>query len=119
MRLARPAGMVRSASRIVTMAAVRALAIAILAAGCGDDGPPITPPDGPVGPQLFSPAPGDASDWDIQLVAPFDVSATRQLYVLDLWDVATAGTIDYGGGQTVTVPAGPLAGKVAELQGKG
>ncbi len=53
------------------------------------------------------------------MAPPFDVTADRAMYMLDLWAVATATTIDYGDGSPVTVPAGPLAGKVAELKGRG
>ncbi len=54
----------------------------------------------------------------IQVSAPFDVSAERQMYMLDLWALAPATTIDYADGDPVTVPAGPLAGKIAELHAR-
>ncbi len=110
--------------RIAGMAIVRAHALVILVAavGCGDDGPPLVSDavatDAFVAP-YWQPMPGEAADWDIQIVAPFDVSANRQMYILDLWDVATGGAIDYGGGEIVTVPMGPLAGNIADITGGG
>jgi len=95
----------------------------VLLIGCGDDGEPLVPDGVPSDtlavPPYWQPKPGDAADWDIQLVAPLDVSATRQMYIVDLWDVATGGTIDYGGGVTITVPMGPLAGDLATIMGNG
>ncbi len=112
-----------TAKRLRSIVSTIALAFAILAlAACGDDGDPIKPPDGGIdafNPPWWTPSPGEASNWDDQLVAPLDVSTTRQMYTLDLWDVATAGTIDEGGGVIVTVPAGPLAGKIDTLHGAG
>src|SRR5687767_7804769 len=94
----------------------RAFALAALLhlVACDDDGDPVLPPDGPPGPQLFQPTPGAFANWDIQLAGTLDVSAARQMYVVDLWDITTAATVDYNG-TPVTVPAGPLAGKIAEL----
>jgi hypothetical protein len=95
--------------------------IALFAVGCGDDGPPLAPPDGSAldafQPPWWTPHPGENTNWDIQR-SMLDVTATRTMYDLDLWDVATATTIDYGDGAPVTVPAGPLAGKVAELHAR-
>ena len=100
----------------------RAISILILGlAACGDDGPPIDPPpapDGPVEPEVWSPKPGEYSNWDIQLHAPFDLDATRAMYVLDLFDVVPAEqTITYDDG-TITVPAGALPTAIAELHAK-
>lgn len=67
----------------------------------------------------WTPMPGESRNWDIQVAAPYDFTANRAMYIVDLWAVATATTIDYGDGAPVTVPAGPLAGKVAELKGRG
>ncbi|MBL0213309.1 MAG: endo alpha-1,4 polygalactosaminidase [Myxococcales bacterium] len=77
----------------------------------GRDAPP---------PKWWRPELGTAKDWDIQLAAPYDVSATRTMYDLDLWALVPAPTmIDYGDGDPVSVPAGALAGKAAELRGRG
>ena len=98
----------------------RALVLAALLhlVACDDDGDPVPPPDGgPVGPDIFQPTPGSTPNWDIQLAGTLDVSAERQMYVVDLWDVTTAATLDYNGTE-VTVPAGPLAGKIAELHAR-
>jgi len=94
----------------------------MVAAGCGDDGPPIEPPDGGIDafvPPWWTPTANEGANWDIQLVAPFDVSAQREMYTLDLWDLAPAMTFDYGGGNIVTIPAGPLADKIGELHATG
>jgi hypothetical protein len=103
-------------SRVLFLASV----LASLAA-CDDDGDPIPPPDGggPVVPEFWQPKPGDTPNFDVQLAGTLDVSTPRDMYTLDLWDVATATTLDYGGGMTVNVPAGPLAGRVAELRAAG
>jgi hypothetical protein len=91
----------------------------VLVAGCKpepfrpDAGPPR---DGP--PPWWQPKPGEAADWDIQLAAPFNLSTPRAMYTIDLWDAVPAPTtLDYGTGTpaTLTVPAGALAGKIAEL----
>ncbi|MBA3463269.1 MAG: endo alpha-1,4 polygalactosaminidase [Deltaproteobacteria bacterium] len=76
----------------------------------GRDAPP---------PPWWQPELGTAKDWDIQLAPPYDVSATRTMYVVDLWDFTPATMIDYGDGDPVTVPAGPQAGKIAELKARG
>lgn len=71
-----------------------------------------TPPDGPPG--WWTPAPGDSRNWDIQLAAPFDLSAPRTMITISLWDaVPTATTLDYGDGAPVTVPVGALADAIA------
>ena len=75
-----------------------------------------TRPDAPPSVAWWRPKPGTVKNWDVQLAAPFDVSADRTMYDLDLWAVATATTIDYGDGDPVTVPAGPLAGTIATLK---
>lgn len=67
----------------------------------------------------WEPRPGEFDDWDIQLVAPLDVDAPRDAYFLDLWDVTPARMIDYGDGSPVSVPAGPLAGRIEMLQDAG
>lgn len=77
----------------------------------GRDAPP---------PPWWRPDLGTAKDWDIQLVDPIDVSATRVMYVLDLWSlVPSPQMLDYGDGSPVTVPTGSNAGKIAELKGRG
>lgn len=106
----------------MTKLSTSGLAVLALAVGCGDDGEPLIPDGSPQDafePAYWTPTPGEAADWDIQLVAPFDVSAARQMYLLDLWQVTPGGTIDYGGGETVTVPAGPLAGDLSTITGTG
>jgi hypothetical protein len=95
--------------------------VALVGAACGDDGPPIAPDASALDafqPPWWTPHPGQTKNYDIQLAAPFDVSAPRVMYELDLWDVASATTIDYGDADPVTVPAGPLAGKVTELHAR-
>lgn len=70
-------------------------------------------------PPWLQPKPAELGNWDVQLVAPFDLSIQRDLYILDLWAVATAGTITYDDNSTVTVSAGPLSGSIDMLHGKG
>ena len=63
--------------------------------------------------------PGVARNWDVQSTAPFDLTAPRAMYDLDLWALVPATTmLDYGDGDPVTVPAGVLAGKIAELHAR-
>ena len=77
----------------------------------GRDAPP---------PKWWRPVLGTAKDWDIQLAAPYDLSATRTMYDLELWALVPAPTmIDYGDGDPVVVPTGALAGKAAELRARG
>jgi hypothetical protein len=89
------------------------------AAACGYSGgypPDAGPPADAMPPPWWSPRPGDAKAWDIQLAAPIDVSAARTMYVLDLWSVVpSATTIDYGDNDPVSVPAGALATALATL----
>ena len=85
----------------------------VLVAGCK---PEPHRPD--AAPPWWKPVPGEAADWDIQLAAsPFDVSAQRAMYTLDLWDVVpTATTIDYSDGMPpLAVPAGAHASAIADL----
>lgn len=98
-----------------------ALGVGLGLAGCNDK-MHLHPPDSArdaYQPPWWTPKPGDARNWDIQVTAPFDFSASRAMYIVDLWAVATATTIDYGDGSPITVPAGPQAGKIAELKARG
>lgn len=70
-------------------------------------------------PPWYRPTLGMEKDWDIQLGPPYDVTMRSKMYVLDLWDVSPATTITYDDASTVTVPAGPLAGKIDELHARG
>jgi hypothetical protein len=99
-----------------------ALAVLGLGAGCDNGKMHLHPeagtrPDSPTV-KWWRPMPGTATNWDVQLAAPFDVSADRTMYDLDLWAVTPATTIDYGDGDPVTVPAGPLAGEIAMLKAR-
>jgi hypothetical protein len=105
-------------------------ALACCVVGCGGDGGGSVPTvDAAVdaaidaaGPPWWQPKVGDAKNWDIQLttqVAQIDVSAPRVMYDLDLWALVPAPTmIDYGDGDPVAVPAGALAGTLAELHAR-
>jgi predicted small lipoprotein YifL len=97
------------------------LLVVVSLAACGDDGPPVLPPDGDIEPPIpwWTPEPGEAANWDIQLAAPFDTSVPRQMYLLDLWDVSPGGTITYDDATTVTVPAGALAGAIDAVKSAG
>lgn len=71
------------------------------------------------GPQWWQPKVGEVKNWDIQVTAPFDVSAPRVMYDLDLWAVVPSPTtLDYGDGAPITVPAGKLAGTIAQLHAR-
>jgi hypothetical protein len=99
------------------------LVATLFAAGACDNGKrhlhPEAGRDAPP-PPWWQPQHGTAKDWDIQLVDPIDVSATRTMYVLDLWGLVPAPTmLDYGDGDPVAVPMGANAGKIAELKGRG
>lgn len=100
---------------------IRIAAIVLLGLiACDDDGNPTLPDASPIDAfelPWWTPEPGEAHDWEIQLAAPLDVEAAHAMYVLDLWDVATETTIDYDDGP-VTVPAGALAGAVADLHAR-
>ncbi|MDQ3365910.1 MAG: endo alpha-1,4 polygalactosaminidase [Myxococcota bacterium] len=65
----------------------------------------------------WTPSPGEARNWDIQLTPPFDLTTPRAMYMLDLWDVVPAPMmLDYGDGDPVSVPAGELATAIATLK---
>lgn len=82
------------------------------------DAAPEPPPDALV-PTWWTPKPGDVKDWDVQLRAPYDLSAARAMYMLELFEVVPAQrTLDYGDGDPVTVPAGPQAGAIATLHAR-
>jgi len=88
-------------------------------AGCGGGSskPPVDASD--PGPKWWQPKIGEVKNWDIQLTAPFDVSAPRVMYDLDLWAVVPSPTmLDYGAGEPVMVPAGKLAGTIAQLHAR-
>jgi len=92
------------------------------AAAC--KGSPFRPDAGPLKdafePAWFSPKPGEAKNWDIQLAAPFDLAAQRTMMILSLWDVVpSAQTITYADASTVTVPAGALPTAIADLHAMG
>lgn len=100
-------------------------------AGCGGGGSGTladAAPDTPAPPPWWQPQDVDAKDWDIQLsgnpslvVDPskIDVSAPRVMYDLDLWAlVPSPTTLDYGDGDPVMVPAGVLAGTIAQLHAR-
>lgn len=98
---------------------MRALSILLVGlVACGDDGPPLDPPpgpDAPIEPDVWSPKPGEYSNWDIQLHAPFDLTTPRAMVVLDLFDVVDAPrTITYADGD-LAVPAGALPTAIADL----
>ncbi|MGE0550985.1 MAG: endo alpha-1,4 polygalactosaminidase [Kofleriaceae bacterium] len=70
-------------------------------------------------PLWWSPKPGEAKNWDIQVGEPFDIAESRVMYTLDLWDVVPAATtMEYGDGDPVAVPAGSLATAIAELHAR-
>jgi hypothetical protein len=75
--------------------------------------------DSPPASEWWRPAPGEASDWDWQITEPYDVSAPRKMYDLDLFDLAPAGSyLAYPDGSTIDVAAGPLAGTIETLHAR-
>jgi hypothetical protein len=98
---------------------VLGFAVGVALAGCGSSSG--THPDarGAEEPVVWQPKPGDAPNWDIQLAPPFDVSAPRTMYDLDLWSLVPVDTmLDYGDGAPVMVPHGALAGAIAQLHAR-
>jgi hypothetical protein len=100
--------------------ALAVLASGLAACGGGSSNPAVdASPDAPGPPPWWQPKVGEAKNWDIQLGAPIDVSAPRVMYDLDLWAlVPSPTTIDYGDGDPVMVPAGALAGTIAQLHAR-
>ena len=73
----------------------------------------------PADPAWWAPAPGEITDWDWQITEPYDLSAPRQMYDIDLFDLAPEGAqLKYADGEVIDVPAGPLAGKIDELHAR-
>lgn len=101
------------------------LGIGLALAGC-KPGSSTNPVDSGTGPDAFvapwwTPEPGEVGDWDIQLAGtPFDITAPRQMYALDLWAaVPSATTLDYGDGMPpLAVPAGAHADAIATLHAR-
>lgn len=102
-----------------------ALALILVAAACGDDAGHKTmvtdsgyrdaAPDG--APPYWEPVAGRVKYWDIQLAPPYDLSASRAMYVLPLWALAPKSTIAYDDGD-VNVPAGALAGQIDVMKAR-
>ncbi|RFS81948.1 hypothetical protein D0T12_30045 [Actinomadura spongiicola] len=73
----------------------------------------------------WQPRPGEAKNWDWQIDEPYNVSRTRTMYDLDLWELADGGPnsyLEYPGHPElprIHVEEGALAGKVDELHRKG
>jgi Glycoside-hydrolase family GH114 len=89
--------------------------------GCGGGGstPAADAPADTAAPPWWQPRAGEVKNWDIQLAAPIDTTAPRVMYQLDLWALVPAPTtLDYGDGSPVAVPAGALAGRIAELHAR-
>ncbi|MGE3544795.1 MAG: endo alpha-1,4 polygalactosaminidase [Kofleriaceae bacterium] len=95
--------------------AVMVALITVGGAGC-DNGKEHSHPEAGAEPAWWSPRPGDAKNWDIQLAEPFNITEPRVMYTFDLWDVVPAATtIEYGDGDPVAVPPGVLPTAIAEL----
>ena len=112
----------RGARRAIQGALAAAIALGV--AGCGGDSHPAVDAgdDGPSGPPWWQPQVGEAKNWDIQLGAVpenIDVSTPRLMYDLDLWALVPSPTqLTYGDGTSVVVPAGALAGTIAQLHAR-
>ncbi|MFI0445599.1 endo alpha-1,4 polygalactosaminidase [Actinomadura sp. 6N118] len=91
------------------------LLVAAVSVGCSQEDDPAHR----TGPGWWRPAPGQVADWDWQIDQPYDLSARRAMYDLDLFDLAPAGSrLRYPDGEVVEVPAGPLAGMVESLHAR-
>jgi hypothetical protein len=104
-------------------AAAAALAIALVGCGGGHSNPTDAGGDGaidaPLPPPWWQPKVSEVKNWDIQLSGTIDVSMPRLMYDLDLWALVPSPTmIDYGDGAPITVPAGVLAGTIAQLHAR-
>lgn len=89
------------------------LAVMVLVAGCA------SAPDPRVAPPWWTPSPGEVADWDWQLEEPYDLSAPRAMYDLDLFDLAPEGSqLRYVDGTVIRVPPGVLAGAIDELHAR-
>lgn len=67
----------------------------------------------------WMPAPGQHADWDWQITEPYDVTAARSMYDLDLFDLATEGSyLEAPDGSQIMIDAGPLAGVIDELHAR-
>jgi hypothetical protein len=87
--------------------------VMVLVAGCA----PAPKPD--VEPLWWTPGPGEVTDWDWQLDEPYDLSAPRAMYDLDLFDLAPAGSqLRYLDGTVIKVPTGVLAGAIDDLHAR-
>jgi Glycoside-hydrolase family GH114 len=68
----------------------------------------------------WQPHPRAHADWDWQITEPYDVSASRSMYDLDLFDLAVESSYLLApSGETIAVEAGPLAGTIDELHARG
>lgn len=71
------------------------LVVTAALAGCGGGGTETVPPPRsvslPASPTWWQPKPGQVADWDWQIAEPYDLSAPRAMYDLDLFDLAPAG----------------------------
>lgn len=100
-----------SASTALTTTADTSVALTGEPTASGDDsGEPAT---------WWKPAPGAHADWDWQITEPYDLSAARSMYDLDLFDLATEGSyLETPDGEKLMLEAGPLAGEIAELHAR-
>jgi len=101
---------------------VVAASAAIAFAGCTGPNAPAEQPTADVQAEVatwWQPKPGEHKDWDWQITEPYDLSAARSVYDLDMFDLAPAGSyLEQANGTRITVPAGPLAGKLDELHAR-
>ena len=97
------------------------LLAATLLTGCAGDAEDedAAAPPSRGGQQWWQPKPGQAANWDWQIDEPYDLSARRAMFDLDLFDLAPAGSrLRYSDGRSVAVPAGPLAGMIGKLHAR-
>ncbi|MFC5754396.1 endo alpha-1,4 polygalactosaminidase [Actinomadura rugatobispora] len=91
--------------------------LAAVLTGCGPGGDP--PSQRPAPTSWWKPEPGQFSNWDWQIDEPYDLSARRDMYDLDLFDLAPAGSqLRYRDGEAIDLPPGPLAGMIDVLHAR-
>jgi len=99
--------------------AAAALTIGFTGCGGGHSNPPADAAIDAGPPPWWQPRLGEAKNWDIQLSGTIDVSTPRLMYDLDLWSLVPSPTmLHYDDGTSVMVPAGALAGTIAQLHAR-
>jgi hypothetical protein len=95
---------------------MRRLAVCALVVGCSSDPGIPDASNNPPPPAWWQPKVGEVENWDLQVAAPYNLSAQRTMYLLDLFAlVSNPILMDYASGPPTLVPTGALAGKLETL----